>query len=44
MGEILDGIDDPPIRYGFIVNISDSAVFGSWKKFVSLVFVMSCCK
>ena len=36
-------IDDPPIRYGFIVICSDSAAFGICEKFVSWFFVISCC-
>ena len=29
---LFDVIDDPPIRYGFIVICSDSAAFGNLKK------------
>ena len=36
-------IDDPPIRYGFIVICSDSAACGNCEKFVSWLFVISCC-
>ena len=32
---LFDVIDDPPIRYGFIVICSDSAAFGICEKFVS---------
>ena len=32
---LLDVIDDPPMRYGFIVICSDSAAFGICEKFVS---------
>ena len=32
---LLDVIDDPPIKYGFIVIWSDSAAFGICEKFVS---------
>ena len=36
-----DNMDDPPVRYGFIVTRSDSAVFGISEKFVSCFFVIS---
>ena len=32
---LFDVIDDPPMRYGFIVICSDSAAFGICEKFVS---------
>ena len=31
---LFDVIDDPPIRYGFIVIFSDFAAFGICEKFV----------
>ena len=40
---LFDVIDDPPIRYGFIVICSDSAACGNCEKFVSWLFVISCC-
>ena len=40
---LFDIIDDPPIRYGFIVICSDSAACGFTGKFVSWLFVISCC-
>ena len=33
--DLFDVIDDPPMRYGFIVICSDSAAFGICEKFVS---------
>ena len=36
---LLDVIDDPPLRNGFIVISSDTAVFGVCVKFVSCIFV-----
>ena len=32
---LLDIIDDPPLKYGFIVILSDSGAFGICEKFVS---------
>ena len=40
---LLDVIDDPHIRYGFIVICSDSATCGFCENFVSWLFVISCC-
>ena len=35
MSGLFDAIDDPPMRYGFIVFCSDSAEFGICEKFVN---------
>ena len=35
INDVLDVIDNPPIRYGFIVIWSDSAAFGICEIFVS---------
>ena len=32
---LVDVIDDPPIRYGFIIIFNDSVAFGNCEKFVS---------
>ena len=35
---LFDVVDDPPIRYGFIVICSDSAAFGICEKIFKLTF------
>ena len=42
INSLLDVIDDPAIKDGFIVIWSDSAAFGICEKFVNLFFVISC--
>ena len=40
---LFDVIDDPPIRYGFILICSNSAACGICEKFVSWLLVICCC-
>ena len=40
---LFDDIDDPPIRYGFIVIRNDSAAFDICENFVSGFLVISYC-